>query len=140
MEGKGKVLVTGSTGYIASHVIKELLLRGYQVVGTVRQLSNKDKTAFLFEIPHAKEGLELREADLTKAECWDKAIEGVQAVIHVASPIPPGVPQDESELIKPAVEGTQNVINACLRNKVKRLVFTSSCLTVMVRTDGKVAN
>lgn len=37
----GKVLVTGATGYLASHVINELLQRGYEVVGTVRSLANK---------------------------------------------------------------------------------------------------
>ena len=41
MENKGTVLVTGATGYIASHVIHQLLQRGYQVVGTVRNLANK---------------------------------------------------------------------------------------------------
>ena len=61
-------------------------------------------------------------------------------MIHVASPIPPGLPKDENDLIKPAVEGTRNVINACLKNKVKRLVFTSSCLTLLVRKDNKVVN
>lgn len=71
---------------------------------------------------------------------WDKALEGVENVIHVASPIPPGIPKDENELIKPAVEGTKNVIDASLKNKVKRLIFTSSCLTIMIRTDGKVTN
>lgn len=38
---KGKVLVTGATGYIGSHVVNELLKRGYSVVGTVRSLANK---------------------------------------------------------------------------------------------------
>jgi dihydroflavonol-4-reductase len=135
----GKVLVTGASGYIASHVIKELLARGYGVAGTVRSLANKDKYAFLYEFPQAKEHLELREADLLDPNSWDSALKGVSSVIHVASPIPPGIPQHEDELIKPAVEGTRNVIQASLRNKVKRLIFTSSCLTVMVRTDGKVA-
>ena len=58
----------------------------------------------------------------------------------MASPVPTEAPKDENEIIKPAVEGTKNVIEACLQNKVKRLVFTSSCLTAMVRTDGKVAD
>lgn len=138
--GKGKVLVSGATGYIASHVINELLGRGYEVVGTVRSLANKEKSAFLFELPHAKERLELREADLLKEESWETALVGVDSVIHVASPIPPGVPKDEEELIRPAVDGTRSIINACLKSKVRRLIFTSSCLTVAVRTDGKIAN
>jgi nucleoside-diphosphate-sugar epimerase len=42
MQGnKGKVLVTGASGYIASHLIHDLLLKDYYVVGTVRSLANK---------------------------------------------------------------------------------------------------
>ncbi len=70
----GKVLVTGATGYIASHVVRELLARGYSVVGTVRNLANKDKYAFLYEFAQAKEHLELREADLLKPESWESAL------------------------------------------------------------------
>jgi dihydroflavonol-4-reductase len=60
MDKKPTVLVTGASGYIASHVIKELLERGYKVVGTVRSINNKEKYAFLYEFAHAKENLELR--------------------------------------------------------------------------------
>ena len=48
MEAKGKVLVTGATGYIAAHIINLLLSRGYDVVGTVRSLDDKKKNAFLY--------------------------------------------------------------------------------------------
>lgn len=89
----GKVLVTGATGYLASHVINELLQRGYEVVGTVRSLANKEKYAFLYELPHAKEKLEMREADLLNAESWDEALKGIVSILHVASPIPPGIPK-----------------------------------------------
>ena len=54
------ILVSGASGYIASHVIKQLLKRGYKVVGTVRSLANKEKYQFLYEFDHAKENLELR--------------------------------------------------------------------------------
>lgn len=46
-ESQGKVLVTGASGYIASHLIYQLLEKGYDVVGTVRSLTNKDKYLFL---------------------------------------------------------------------------------------------
>ena len=54
------ILVSGASGYIASHVIKQLLERGYKVIGTVRNLANKEKYQFLYEFDHAKENLELR--------------------------------------------------------------------------------
>lgn len=139
MQGsKEKVLVTGATGYIASHLVQHLLAKGYHVVGTVRNLASKEKYSFLLDFAHAKTHLELREADLLKSETWVTAMEGVHSVFHVASPIPPGVPKDENELIKPAVEGTVNVVEACLKSQVKKIIFISSCLTILLRTDGKV--
>lgn len=54
MNNKGTVLVTGASGYIASHVISELLQRGYKVVGTVRSIANKAKYSFLYELPNGK--------------------------------------------------------------------------------------
>ena len=51
-------------------------------------------------------------------------------MIHIASPIPPNQPEDENELIKPAVEGATNVFKASIKHKVKRFVFTSSCLSL----------
>jgi dihydroflavonol-4-reductase len=94
MEDTKRVLVTGATGYIAAHIIRELLLRGYIVFGTVRQLNNKDKYSFLYEFPNAKDRLTIRQADLLDTAAWDAALEGIHSVIHVASPIPPGVPKD----------------------------------------------
>ncbi len=40
---KGAVLVSGASGYIASHIIKELLQRDYHVVGTIRSVANQTK-------------------------------------------------------------------------------------------------
>lgn len=57
MTQKATVLVTGASGYIASHIIKELLSRGYNVVGTVRNLANKENYGFLHDLSNAKEHL-----------------------------------------------------------------------------------
>lgn len=52
-------------------------------------------------------------------------------VIHVASPYPAQQPKDESELITPAVEGTQAILKACVQAKsVKKVVLTSSSVAV----------
>lgn len=53
-----------------------------------------------------------------------------QYVIHMASPFPALNPHDESEIIEPAVEGTINVLEACSKAKIKRVVLTSSIAAV----------
>jgi dihydroflavonol-4-reductase len=65
-------------------------------------------------------------ADLTKDEGWNEAVEGCTYVLHVASPLPPGAPKDENDLIIPAREGTLRVLRAARDAGVKRVVVTSS--------------
>ena len=66
------VLVTGASGYIATHVIKQLQEAGYKVRGTVRSLSDEAKVKHLNDLcPEAAFKLELVEADLTKPESWE---------------------------------------------------------------------
>ena len=79
------------------------------------------------------EKLEVVAADLLDAESLDRAIEGQDVVVHVASPIPVNPPADENELIRPAVEGTLAVLRAAQKHKVKRVVITSSGLSIFVQ-------
>ncbi|KAK7479000.1 hypothetical protein BaRGS_00029761, partial [Batillaria attramentaria] len=123
-----KVLVTGASGYIASHVVKLLQEAGHQVRGTVRSVKNTDKVKHLYNLcPNAAHKLELVEADLMDAESWPQAVNGMTYVIHVASPFPLAQPKHEDDLIKPAVEGTLSVLRACAKlPSIKRVVLTSS--------------
>lgn len=141
MENSQKpILVSGATGFIASHVIKLLLENGYKVRGTVRSLSNKSKNEFLYNLaPEKNANLELVEADLLKPASWSAAAEGVDYIMHVASPFPNEVPKDEMELIRPAVEGTLNVLQAAVEKGVKKVVLTSSIAAVMYGHEGKIA-
>ena len=132
-------LVTGATGFIAGHLISQLLAQGQKVRGTVRSLSNVDKVAHLRSMEGAEENLTLVEADLSDAASWFPAVLGCNEVYHTASPFPISPPKDENELIKPAVEGTTFVLTACAETfgNVKRVVLTSSTASVSGGYDKK---
>ena len=75
-------------------------------------------------------GLELVAADLSSDEGWPAALEGVEEVHHVASPIPSAQPKDPDELIVPAREGTVRVLKAARDAGARRVVLTSSFAAV----------
>jgi nucleoside-diphosphate-sugar epimerase len=120
-----KVLVTGASGYIAGHVCKQLVDAGFRVIGTVRSKS-KAKTDHLERM-----GVEVVAADLLTEQSFDAAMDGCKYVQHCASPFffttPGGDPQN---FIKPAVDGTLNVLDSARANGVERVVLTSSCAAV----------
>ena len=131
-EDAGIVLVTGASGYIASHIILQLQQAGYKVRGTVRSLTDRAKEGALQSLcPDAKSPLELVEAELTDDACWLAAIKDCTYVIHVASPFPMTPPKNDEDVIKPAVEGTLNVLRACrVTQSVRRVVITSSMAAI----------
>ena len=127
-----KILVTGSSGYIALHIVNLLLKDGHKVRGTVRNLKDETKLEPIRKLGlNAKYPLELVEAELLDAESWKKAVEGMDYVVHVASPLPIEAPSDENLVIKPALKGTLNVLNAAFDTKsVKKVVVTSSGMAI----------
>lgn len=138
-EDKPLVLVTGAGGYIASHCVREMLEAGYRVRGTVRSLDDERKTSHLRALPGAAERLHLVEADLTRDDGWGEAVVGATYVLHVASPFPSTVPDNEDELVRPAVDGTRRVLEAAAatRGVVRRVVLTSSVAAIAFGHEGK---
>ncbi|MFF0269895.1 SDR family oxidoreductase [Kribbella sp. NPDC004536] len=126
-----KVLVTGATGFLAGHCIKDLLEHGYAVRGTVRSTGRTD-LSYLERIAKESGGeLELVPADLTADGGWDAAMSGCDYVMHVASPLPAKVPKDENDVIRPAVDGTRRVVRAAVRSgSVRRAILTSSTAAI----------
>ncbi len=124
------VLVTGASGFIGLHCVRELLQNGYRVRGTVRSLARepelRDALAKHVDTNH----LELVEADLMSDEGWADAVLGCRYVLHVASPVPTAPPKHEDELIVPAREGTLRVLRAASKAGVERVVLTSSISAV----------
>lgn len=126
-----KVLVTGGTGFIGLHCIQQLLDSGYEVKTTIRTESRKEEVIEAMRKHSSNpERLEVVIADLLKDDGWNEAVSGCRYVLHIASPFFLEIPEDENILIKPAVEGTLRVLNACKENKVKKVVLTSSVAAI----------
>ncbi len=120
------VLVTGASGFIAKHIVRELLENDYTVKATVRSDRGRDQLVALF--PDA--GIEFVRVDLLEDEGWDEAMTGVDVLMHTASPFPDSEPKDPQELIGPAVEGTLRALRSAQRAGVGRVVLTSSCAAI----------
>jgi len=136
VEARQSVLITGITGYLGSWVAKYFLdqkASEYRIIGTVRDPKNQEKLEPL-KLAFGEETfskLELIQMDLLDAVSINKAIEGIDYVVHVASPIYGGKKlREEEDIIKPAVEGIKAVMDACLKHKVKRLVVTGALFTI----------
>ena len=127
------VLVTGGSGYVASWIIKMLLEEGINVNATVRDPSNIQKSDHLTALAKASAGqLKLFKSDLLATGSFDEPMQDCELVIHTASPFfITGIKNAEEELIRPAREGTRNVLESAKRNPtVQRVVLTSSVVAI----------
>jgi len=116
-----QILVTGGGGFVGGYVVDLLLERGY----AVRSLGRSPQPAL-----EAK-GVEVRCADLADAQAVRDAVEGVDAVFHVAAKA--GVWGSWDSYYQANVAGTRNVVEACQAHGVGRLVYTSTPSVVFNR-------
>lgn len=126
------VLVTGGSGFVATHCIDQLLRAGYNVRATVRSLTREPQVRATFQAlgtPHL-EALSFIATDLGADQGWTEAAASCRYVLHVASPFPPHAPKHEDELIIPAREGALRVLRASRDAGVERVVMTSSFAAV----------
>jgi nucleoside-diphosphate-sugar epimerase len=125
------ILVTGGSGYLATHLIAMLLRDGHEVRTTVRSTTrNAELRAAVRRGGADDAGLEIVTADLMSDDGWPAAVAGCAEVHHVASPIPLAQPEDPDELIVPAREGTLRVLRAARDAGARRVVLTSSFAAV----------
>ena len=136
---KKKVLLTGISGYIANHCAVELLKNGYAVRGSLRSLSKSEEVikAIQNEVD-SLDDLEFCKLNLLEDEGWDKAMNGCEYVLHVASPFINKEPKDENEYIRPAVDGTMRALRAAKKAGIKRIVITSSIVSMLENADKSI--
>lgn len=130
------VLVTGASGFIAKHVVLQLLRAGHRVTGSLRSEARAGEVRDAVR-PQLPDGFDLEAAlrfvtlDLGRDDGWGAAMAGQDVLIHTASPFPLIQPADESELIRPAVEGTRRALRAARDAGVGRVILTSSIAAVV---------
>lgn len=130
-----KVLLTGASGYIGKHIALQLVNQGYEVRASVRNFAKSSEvisavTPHLLDVSNLESRLTFVELDLERDGGWSEALQGVDLLMHTASPFPLGSPKDENDLIRPAVDGTLRALKAAHAAGVKRVILTSSVAAV----------
>jgi nucleoside-diphosphate-sugar epimerase len=122
------VLVTGGSGFIASHCILQLLQSGYRVRTTLRSLGREADVRAMLKQGGIDPGdrLSFVVADLSADTGWAEAVSGCTYVLHGASPTPSGSQTREEDWIEPAVDGVLRVLRASRDAGVRRVVLTSA--------------
>ena len=123
--------VTGSTGFVGSHVARALAQQGADLRLLVRANSNTKNIQDL--------KADLVTGDLREPASLEKAIAGCDAVFHVAADYRLWV-RDPEEMYRANVEGTRAILDAARKNRVRRVVYTSSVATMGFTSDGQLAD
>jgi dihydroflavonol-4-reductase len=126
-----KILITGASGFVGSAVVRQVLACGHEVRALVRPQSDRRNLAGLH--------VELITGDLKDPASMDQAVEGCNALFHVAADYRLWVPEP-GDMYKTNVEGTRNILLAAARAGVERIVYTSSVATMGYLPDGNAAD
>lgn len=120
--------VSGFTGYIALHLTKQLLEKGYKVIGSARSTTKAEKFAKLFNHPNFSYVIVSDICSLKEFEEVFKSHPEIESVFHTASPLIFASDDAKTQILDPAVNGTVNILKAIkgYGTNVKRVVITTS--------------
>lgn len=119
-----KTLVTGGTGFLGKAIARRLLDRGDRVCSLSRHAHPE----------LAEWGVDVLQGDVADADVVERAAAGCDVVFHVASRV--GAWGPRAEYVRTNVDGTRNVVAACRRSGVGKLVYTST--PSVVHTGGDI--
>ena len=111
---KKTVLITGGAGFLGINLTRYLLNKGYQV-------TSLDIAPFTY--PDVQDQIKIIDGDIRSLEDVEKAMEGVDIVVHAAAALPLYKPED---IFSTDVDGTRNVLEAARSHEVERVIHISS--------------
>lgn len=118
------VLVTGGAGYIGSHLTRMLLERGYRVRVMDKLMFGADALAPVMSDPR----LELQKADILHVEEVVRALDGADAVIHLAGLVgDPACAHDRDATVAINYEATKVLVEISKYKSIGRFIFASTC-------------
>ncbi|ODV80675.1 NAD(P)-binding protein [Suhomyces tanzawaensis NRRL Y-17324] len=131
------VFISGATGYIAQHTIKQFLDHGYSVIGSVRSHAKGEKLLKSFDNSRLSYVVV---ADIQQEGAFDQALKDhpeITGFLHTASPFHFSTDDPEKDLLIPAVKGTTNVLRAIADHgaNIKKVLVTSSYAAMMTFGD-----
>ena len=133
-----KVLVTGASGFIATHCISELLKEGYFVKGSLRDFKRENEIRNFLDKDSENHKVEFCQLDLLDDAGWNEAANDCDYLLHIASPFTLKEPKYESLLVNPAIEGTLRALKAATSSQLKKVVITSSMASIAYGHDKKL--
>ena len=124
------ILVTGGTGFIGAHLLYHLVISGKHVKALKRESSKLDLIEKIFgyysgESSELLNKIEWIEGDILDIFSLLEAFEGIEQLYHTAAVVS-FHPKDKTSLVNTNIEGTKNVVNAALEQKVGKLCHVSS--------------
>ncbi len=135
-------LVTGSTGLLGSHMLAELIRRGEKVRAfyhSERKKAFVQKTLSLYfpDADRIMNTIDWRQGDLLDIASLDAAMEGITGVYHTAGVVAFGQVSKKT-MFRTNIDGTGNVVNACLERGGIRLCHVSSIAALGDTSDGSL--
>lgn len=128
-----KVLVTGATGFIGTHLVKALVKNNYLVCIFHRASSNLE--AFL----PLGSAVTYVQGDVVDKSSVDQVVQGKDYVFHLAGLISSSH-KDKALMQKINIEGTKHIVEACLKHSIKRLIYVSSVVAVGASANKEILN
>ncbi|KZW00979.1 ketoreductase [Exidia glandulosa HHB12029] len=124
-----RVLLTGASGFLAEHILEQLLKEGYFVRATVR---SEDKRRAVEKL-HTGAMLEVVIVpDVSSPGVFANVVKSIDYVVHTASPFHLSATDMQAEMLDPAIKGTTEILEASAKEEqVKRVVLTSSMAAVI---------
>ena len=128
---KMKTLITGASGFVGSAVLRVLLKKGFQIRSLLRSSSNSENLSGL--------NVEIVHGDLRDPASLDNALKGCDSLFHVAADYRLWA-KNTNEIYQSNVDGTINIMRAAQRQKISKIVYTSSVATLGINRDETPAD